>query len=275
MEITVSDLRGAYDFSASHALVRRAIADSLADGPALLRFIGRYISWNGWFGGGVSELAAKIARGRDLFVDPQEPIAACADRSNHVGSYIFDAARDEFDDSATPYRDTHRTLAQATIRGVAEYYGLVERADELLAEPAWLTALNRRVGEGYGLGTPDTPEAVFGAMGYHMGSEILADEEFTILDKTLRERKPKLVDHLLQHRVRVADAEHAAYYWIGIHSGLGGGVEMEHFEWALGGVREGLRFVEADRRAALREAAMAGFRAFAADHTEFFEKVSG
>ena len=41
-----------------------------------------------------------------------------ADRAAEVASDFFYAAIDEFDDRSTPWRDTHRTLAQATLKGV-------------------------------------------------------------------------------------------------------------------------------------------------------------
>ncbi len=273
VEITLNQLQERHDFAASDVLVTQAVEGSLGDGEALLRFLGRYISWNGHFGSGVADLVAKIGRGRHLFADRDESILACADRSVHVASFFFDAARDEFDDSATPHRDSHRTLAQATVRGVAEYYGLVDQANEILEEPAWLLQVNQRVHEGYGAGTPEDAESIFEAMGFHLGSEILADEEFTLIDTTLRARRPELVDRLLSHRVEIADELHPAYYWIGIHSALGGGVEMDHFEWAITGVRKALEFSEPSQGESLRDAALRGFDRFAQNHTSFFNAV--
>jgi hypothetical protein len=273
VEITLKQLQERHDFGASSALVAQAVEGSLGDGESLLRFLGRYISWNGHFGNGVASLVAKIGRGRQLFTDRDEPIHACADRAVHVASFFFDAARDEFDDSATPHRDTHRTLAQATVRGVAEYYGLVDRANELLEDPAWLVDVNEGVHRGYGEGTPKDVGSIFEAMGFHLGSEILADEEFTLIDKTLRARLPELVEQLLSHRVEIADQLHPAYYWIGIHSSLGGGVEMDHFEAAIQGIQQALGFTDPSRGEDLLGAALRGFDRFAENHTTFFSSV--
>ena len=153
--ITLEDLKDRCDFERSEHGVRTAVESALADGESLLRFLGHYISWNGFFGSGVAELASKIGRNRGMFMDPAEPIAVCADRSVHVASFFFDAARDEFDDSATPHRDTHRTLAQATVKGLVTYFGLEPRANELLVDPPWLTGLNQRVHTGYGGGSAE------------------------------------------------------------------------------------------------------------------------
>jgi hypothetical protein len=273
--ITLDDLHARLDFAAAERAVGAALDAALGDGESLLRFLGRYVLWNAGFGAGVAQLAAKIARSRALFLDPDEPIAALADRSTHVASFFFDAARDEFDDRATPHRDTHRTLAQATLRGVAEQFGLLQRAEELLAEPDWLRDLNEGVQRGYGLGVPDDLPGCFFAMGFHVGSEILADSEFSRIDNGLRAGSPELVKRLLSRRIRVAGHEHPAYYWIGVHSGQGGGVEAEHFEWATGGVREGLRYVRAEERDALKASALHGFDRFARIHRDFFGRVAG
>lgn len=271
--LTTADLESRYDFDAGELLVNRALEQAFSGPEALLAFLGRYISWNGFFGGGVALLAAEIAAQRRLFLDPDEPIQACADRSVHVASYFFDAARDEFDDSATPHRDAHRSLAQATLKATAVHLGLLDRANDLLADPGWLQHINDLVIDGYGRDRTDTREQLFVGMGFHLGSELLADREFSRIDQLMRDRMPGLVDHLLHTRVVIADQEHPAYYWIGIHSGLGGGVEVDHFDWAVGGVREALRYTPPDAVAACRAACLDGFDAFARLHRAFFEAV--
>ena len=153
--------------------------------------MGRYAAWN-LFGAGVAALAGKIGRSRCLFLERAEPISVLADRSVLVASYFFDAARDEFDDRDTAHRDTHRCLAQALLKGIIAY-GRRERTEwndpafvnALLAEPVWLQALTARVGHGYGAMSPDELPAIFRCMGYHLGSEVLADQEFSTIDLLL------------------------------------------------------------------------------------------
>jgi hypothetical protein len=69
-------------------------------------------------------------------------------------------------------------------------------------------------------------------MGFHVGSEILADQEFTIIDAVLKAERPEMVRALEAMKVEVLGANHNAYYWIRIHTG----VEAEHFDAALKGV---------------------------------------
>ena len=268
--VTIDDLRQCADFDAANQRVQSALDNALQHPAWLVSFLGWYIDWNGWFGSGVATLAGELSRSRGIFQDADEGIQILADRSVHVASHFFDAARDEFDDSATPHRDTHRTLAQATLKGLVEVLGLSGRANALLTSPDWLDALNHAVLVGYGHQQPELRAILFEAMGFHLGSELLADEEFTILDQTLRRQRPDLVDQLLQHKVPIAGTSHPAYYWIGIHSGVGGGVEFDHFQWAVSGVEVALQYTPEAQRPQARQALFRGFAHFARIHEQFF-----
>ena len=280
--VTEAELKALCDFQAQEHLVHSALAAALADPIGRVRFLGRYTSWNGFFGSGVATLAGKIGRSRRLFLDPLQPVTALADRSVFVASFFFDAARDEFDDRDTVHRDTHRCLAQSTLKGMIDHEAAkpgcslasTAAVNSLLADPQWLEALNTRVALGYGAGSADTLSEIFAGIGYHLGSELLADREFSIIDNTLRVQAPALVEHLKQTQVNVAGQDHVAYQWIAIHSGHGGGAEADHFEWATQGVRLALRFAPVAEHAALREALHRGFREFARDHREFFQSVN-
>jgi hypothetical protein len=280
-EITRAGLKKVYDFERESRVVEDACRAGTAAVPALLRFIGRYAAWNGLFGAGVAALAGKIGRSRLLLLDPAEPIAALADRSVLVASYFFDAARDEFDDRDTPHRDTHRCLAQALLKGVITY-GRRERAEwgdagsvnELLAEPLWLQSLTARVGHGYGATSPDDLPSMFRSMGYHLGSEVLADREFSTIDEYLRTQCPELVAYLSDTKVEIAGRLHGAYQWFSIHSGHGGAVEAEHFAWATRGARLAFDYVAPALHAPLYQQLLLGFKDFTRDHREFFENVN-
>jgi hypothetical protein len=144
----------------------------------------------------------------------------------------------------------------------------------LLDEPDWLSALNTRVAKGYGSQSADDLPAIFHAIGYHLGSELLADREFSIIDETLRTTAPELTTYLQTTKVDIAGQSHVAYQWVGIHSGHGGGAEADHFDWATQGVKLAFRFVPEAQHAALKENLYDGFRAFAKDHREFFERAN-
>jgi len=280
-DINVEQLRRLRDFGAADALVARALEAASQSPESLLRFLGRYASWNGFFGSGVAALAAKIGRSRSLFIDPNEPIEQLADRSVLVASFFFDAARDEFDDRDTAHRDTHRCLAQALLKGTLSYFAQrdaalkdVQHVNALLSPPLWLRALSVRVAQSYGAGSLDDATLVFRAMGYHLGSEVLADREFSLIDEALRTHHAELSEYLRSAKVDIAGQEHVAYQWVAIHSGHGAAVEADHFEWATRGARLALSYLPTHDVAGLSHQLHLGFLDFARDHQEFFENVS-
>jgi len=280
-DVTLAELKALCDFAAHETLVRSTLSEVLAEPVSRVRFLARYTNWNGYFGSGVAGFAGKIGRCRSLFLDPAEPVEALADRSVYVASFFFDAARDEFDDRDTVHRDTYRCLAQAALKGFIEA-GAAEadalrdpaRLNALCGTPDWLQAVCANVAAGYGVGSPDTAQAVFHSIGYHLGSELLADREFSIIDETLRDKAPALVQSLKDTRVAIAGQQHVAYQWIAIHSGHGGGAEADHFDWAAQGARLAYRFTPPAQHAGLKASLHAGFQAFAADHHKFFTQVN-
>lgn len=239
IQISREDLQPVLESHRGNVALESAIERSVGEKEALLSALGRYIQFNGAFGPGLANLAGEIAARRDLFRDKDEPVRILQDRAADVASDFFHAAIDEFDDRATPWRDTHRTLAQATLKGLGRVFGY---------EPAQLNhvvRINRgtdeamaRVQEGYGLGAALSEERLFRGMGFHTGSEVLADEEFTVIDRILKARRPDLVRALEAMKVEIADAKHNAYYWIFIHTS----VEADHFDAAVKGVNKALRF---------------------------------
>ncbi|HSB61936.1 MAG TPA: hypothetical protein VLI67_09460 [Vicinamibacteria bacterium] len=233
-----------------------------ATGPGrFLSVLGRYVQFNSAFGPGLANLAGEIAARQGLFRDPDEPVRILADRAAEVGSDFFYAAIDEFDDRATHWRDTHRTLAQATVKGAGRFFGLspAQLDQAIRINPATEAAM-ARVHEGYGLGERLADERLFGAMGFHVGSEVLADREFLIIDQVLREKRPDLVSALRSTKVEILGERHDAYYWVHIHTG----VEAEHFDAALRGVNKALEFYAGgDDPARVKGWILAGFSRFA------------
>lgn len=245
----------------------RAAFLGAADPPALLSVLARYIQSNSAFGAGVANLAGEIAARQGLFRDADEPVRILADRAAEVAADFFHAAIDEFDDRATPWRDTHRTLAQATLKGAGAFFGYDPLAlnDVIRINAATERAITR-VWQGYGVGERLSEQRLFGAMGFHAGSEVLADQEFTVIDRVLREARAELVAALEAMRVEILGAKHNAYYWIHIHTS----VEADHFEAALAGVNKALRYYagEAGPEAA-KVSILDGFVRFAAVQGEF------
>jgi hypothetical protein len=237
----------------------------------LLSVMGRYIQFNSAFGAGLANLAGEIAARQGLFQDPDEPLRVAADRAAEVAADFFYAAIDEFDDRATPWRDTHRTLAQATLKGLGTCFGYTaERLNDVVRiNQATRTAMDE-VWNGYGIGARLDEQRLFSGMGFHTGSEILADQEFVLIDRHLRQRRGDLVRSLEALRVPILGQEHNAYYWIRIHTG----VEAEHFDAALKGVNNALRFYAGTQAPeSVKADILAGFSRFAAVQSAFMSAL--
>jgi hypothetical protein len=239
----------------------RAAFEGASSPECLLTVLGRYVQFNSAFGPGLANLAGEIAARQGLFRDREEPVRILADRASEVAADFFYAAVDEFDDRATVWRDTHRTLAQATLKGMGRFFGYepAQLNDVIRINRATEEALPR-VFEGYGLGAKLEEERLFRGMGFHVGSEILADQEFLIIDRVLKARRPDMVAALEAMRIESSGAKHNAYYWIRIHTG----VEAEHFDAALKGVNNALRFYVGEREGVqVKGFMLEGFRHFA------------
>ena len=269
-QITWEDLQPVLAVHQGAEALRIAV-DGAATPPHFLSVVARYIQFNSAFGPGLANLAGEIAARQGLFQDKDEPVRILADRAAEVAADFFYAAVDEFDDRATPWRDTHRTLAQATLKGMGTFYGYtpVQLNDVLHVNPATEDAMDL-VWEGYGVGANLEEARLFRAMGFHTGSEILADQEFVVLDKALRASRADLVSALEKMKVPLLGERHNAYYWIRIHTG----VEAEHFDAALKGVNNALRFYAGrDSIPTVKGWILEGFRTFADVQAEFMARL--
>jgi hypothetical protein len=244
----------------------RAALEYATTPERLLSVLGRYIQFNAAFGPGLANLAGEVAARQGLFRDRDEPVRILQDRAAHVASDFFYAAIDEFDDRATPWRDTHRTLAQACLKGMGAHFGYTpERLNDVIQINAATGRAIERVAEGYGIGRRLSEQELFRGMGFHTGSEVLADREFVIIDEALRRTRPAMVAALEAARVPVLGEKHNAYYWIRIHTG----VEAEHFDAALAGVNNAMRFYAGDAAANVKGWILDGFGHFADVQSEF------
>jgi hypothetical protein len=189
-----------------------------------------------------------------------------------VAADVFFAAVDEFDDRATEHRDTHRSLAQSTLKATGTFFGYEAAA---LAEVISLNPATEEViaamRQGYGVGRPLDETALFQALGFHMGSEVLADEEFHHLDDFLRGRYPELVAYLENTTVFINGEHHAAYFWVRIHTS----VEADHFAYAVKGANKALRFYAGTRSVSeVKEDILKGIGQFAGVQARFMADIA-
>jgi hypothetical protein len=237
----------------------------------LLCVLGRYIHFNSVFGSGVANLSGEIGCRQDLFREPNEEVTIISDRSVEVAANIFCAAIDEFGDLSIVQRNTHRTLAQATLKAAANFFGVTFMELNELTCPyeATLAAIGK-IREGYGISQKMDETKIFRSIGFHIGSEVLADEEFNILDQFLRDKRPELVRFLEQTKVKINEIESGAYRWIQIHTT----VEAEHFGAAVRAANLALRYYAGpESRVSVKKWIVDGIKEFAATQSQFMNNL--
>jgi hypothetical protein len=157
-------------------------------------------------------------------------------------------------------------MAKATLLAATRYFDL----------PANSLSANRtsrfvvQVLCGYGVNRHLSYSDLFRALGFHLGSELLADQEFSVLDAFLRSRFPLLVQTLEQDSIRVDAVDIPAYVWIDCHTR----VEAEHRDAAFVAIRNAMEFSQHvfDLEQS-RELVLDGFRSFCELQAEFMEAL--
>lgn len=232
-------------------------------GEDVLRVLARYIHWNRVFGACVANLASRIALEFELFTDKSQPLGLVADRSVEVSRHFFFAAIDEFGERSILGNPTHRQLAQNLLIVTCQHFGYdptnpleVAHFGELTKpNPATLRAVEQ-VKRGYGA-TSEEAGRCFRSMGFHIGSELLADVEFRILDEVLCRQFPELVKHI---------GKVNCYRWVSLHTS----VEADHFVAATEGANLALKYCSGEARAEeIKELILEGFAEFAHVQEDF------
>lgn len=230
----ISAITASYHSSAAF----KRLLEGAAHRPALLPIVARYIHFCSVFGGCQASLAGELAVRQDLFRDLGEP-AALGDNSVEVAAGIFFGAIDEFGDREDQNRRTHRSLAQATLKGLAGYYQCDDATlRAMVLDHAATRDCLARCLAGYGVNLVMDTEKLFRAVGFHLATEILADEEFCLLHDFFRAHRPDLVQYLEQNEVRIGGKVLPAYFWIQRHSVA----DAEHFAAAVESANLALRY---------------------------------
>jgi hypothetical protein len=236
-----------------------------------LCLLGLYVRFNSCFAAGVASLAGQLALRADLFRDPAEPLETLADRSVEVAAPIFFAGREEFGDPLSPNGATHRSLAQATLKATVLFWGQGSNIlnDSVLVDDV-LTAAMERIKAGYGIARTLHERDLFHAIGFHLSSEMLAEEEFRVLDQFLRQNQPSLVEYLRTTSIAVHGYACPAYTWIESHAE----VEASHTSAAWRCVDSALRYYAGSSPRRLIDWLWVGFEEFANLQSEFMNHLS-
>jgi len=255
----VEEILGRYQ---GNEYFKRALEESTSSQDVAETVI-KYVYFNRLFGAGVAHLASQLAFQTSLFEDSSEN-DLWNDRSMEVGSCVFAAAIDEFGDRGVSSNPTHRKLAQAVIKSLVMYTGYDLNSLDLSHISA---KINPRVRGGYGVAGLDEDQ-LFRSIGFHIGSELLADQEFRILDHALCQRYPGLVDKLKDTVVTVSGERVPAYRWIEIHTT----VEIDHFVHAVRAANMALQYYSGSQnRSDVKQQIIQGVEGFAVFQQEFMK----
>ena len=218
----------------------------------LLEICSRWIYWNNAFGGAVAGLASTVSAATSMF--------GSSVRSSKIASQIFFAARDEYGD-AVAY-GTHVELAAATLVGL----GRALLGQYELSNPDLNTQkLMSEAIKGYRARGASSDEELWKGLGFHLGSETLADQEFRIFSAFLKSRHPDAVRFMQSGKVTIDGAFYLPWYWISIHGGEHeqGGVEQDHAQAAYSAIElSHLHYTGSATRAKCEQWILDGFQEF-------------
>jgi hypothetical protein len=224
-----------FDRQMNNANIEATIELAASDPVKLYYFMQRYAYFNSYAGSLVARLASSIGISYQLFRQNEVAVIDQSDRGLEIAAKVLAATIDEHADAGAQ-QVPHRTLAQITLKAVSEYANLGDNELNQVAQaPAWMQAIITDLIDGY-QGKIDDLEAIVTALGFHIGSELLADREYSLIDKVVRyTNRGSGFDAWLQGKqVEVGGKRLSPWYWIVVHGKHNAsGVEADHFELAL------------------------------------------
>jgi hypothetical protein len=215
--------------------VEATIELAAVDPQKLYYFMQRYAYFNSYAGSLVARLASSIGISYQLFRQEGVSVADQSDRGLEIAAKVFAATVDEHADAGAQ-QVPHRTLAQVTLKAIGEYANLSDvKLNQIAQNPDWMEEIVTDLINGY-QGKIDDIEALVTALGFHLGSELLADREYSLIDKVVRYSNRGMgFDAWLQGKqVEVGGKRLSPWYWIVVHGKHNAtGVEADHFQFAL------------------------------------------
>ena len=237
----------------------------------LINFLNRYVYFNNLFAPSVLSLSSAVHCNVDLFVDRQEKISYLTDISSEIAGLILSSAEDEYCNKELGIRISHRTIAKNFIRGVFEYFNILSTADShrFKINKATNTAIND-VKLNYFLNyntSKNKEETLFNSIGFHLGSELLADIEFNCINDYITKKHKGMHKFLLDKNFPPGIN---SYAWIKIHTF----VEKEHSENCFRAINMAVRHYNGKEDIdTVCEWVLFGFMNFVKSQNDFFSKI--
>lgn len=244
------------------------ILEKINSKEQVINFIHRYTVFNGDFAGGVANLAGEFHIRGDIFKGDLNT-DSINDKGSEIATEIYFAAEDEYADRQFKVRVTHRQLAQELLRAVIDYFK-IEHNDfpRLFLLNKKTNEVILRVREGYCLNKENTEDDLFRGLGFHIGSELLADQEFNLIDKFLRGNYSGLVKFLENKKSNFDNIK--SYRWISLHTV----VEIEHLDHAFIAAERTVMYYKGKKsKEDVEKLILEGFLNFAKLQKDFFDNI--
>jgi len=234
----------------------------------VINFIHRYSVFNGDFAGGVANLAGEFHIRGDIFKGDSN-IDSINDRGSKIATEIYFAAEDEYADRQFKLRITHRQLAQELLKAVLDYFKVNHNNfQKLFPLNKKTNDVIKKVREGYCLNMKSIEDDLLRGLGFHIGSELLADQEFNLIDRFLRDNYPDLVKFLEDKNIGHGDIK--SYRWISLHTV----VEVEHLDHAFVAAERTMKYYKGKKsRKEVQRLIIEGFLNFAKLQKDFFSNI--
>jgi len=237
--------------------------DSIASDQALLSFLHRFVLFNDALAARVPYLAGLIHLTPNLFVDPSAGVDFCRQANGRIAAFVAQAASDEYEMS-DGRNMVHQYLSQRFFRGALAYFGADERSfDKLYPMPPGLNGL---LAEARGkFFDQKGPAQIFCSLGFHVGLEFFAHQEFNLVDVYLRSKFPDFVAQLERD-----DRDRASYLWLALHTV----VEIGHYRAGLEALKAAVTYYwDRSGKSAMAGRIKEGFNAFVDLQGRYYEAI--
>ncbi len=270
--ITLENFQTSLDIASINHVMETSCKEATTSPKALYLFMQRYVQYGRIFSTSVPTLAGTIASSH-IFQDPTCPIQVHANRSMDVAAKVLAASIEEFTDPRTGV--SHGTLSHALLDKLAEYADLSNvEINQISQSQSWLSGILSFVETAY-TAESNNLESIVKAIGFHVATETVGDDEFSIIHAVLFSQNcdRNFSRFIRNNKVTFPQGRVSPWYWIVIHgTNYTQGVELKHSAEAFAALNYIAKYCDASEKQIIAWAGQ-GFSDFAYIQTRFFQQI--